>query len=313
MWCKYLMVKDLIPIHRWGRSKLVDKDTGDLPSPPVVARSGIYVPPRVSVKNDGKAIQYSIPRAWPDPVEQLGVDDLARLRRWKVIDTKDGCTGVYKEFMALEEADEDRILRFAERWGPLWSCAVHRDCVWSPALFYPELWDRAPSGCAWAASESVEEFQRRARQVNAALDIAACLLEKKSGEAKDWANLYPGGDDHQFDIRVQRLFLSDIINEHIGPVCAVPLRVRWGFGDHIPAFGMETGLGVLRVVWMQVAEVISGTSGAYQCDACGRLYIRLGRKPPAGGRNFCSRPKCKYGPQKRYRDRMAASRRKKKR
>ncbi len=53
---------------------------------------------------------------------------------------------------------------------------------------------------------------------------------------------------------------------------------------------IDTGWGFPPAVWMSVAQVVSNAKGLLQCDGCGNYYVRRGRKPAAGRRNYC--PAC---------------------
>ena len=49
-------------------------------------------------------------------------------------------------------------------------------------------------------------------------------------------------------------------------------------------------LGFIHVVVFTLAQLLCQARGAYQCDGCGNFYIRSGKRPQTGKRNFC--PQC---------------------
>jgi hypothetical protein len=50
---------------------------------------------------------------------------------------------------------------------------------------------------------------------------------------------------------------------------------------------LHCGLGFLRVVWLHIAQLACGVQVFWQCDGCGELYGRRGRRPQRGRRNYC--------------------------
>ena len=220
------------------------------------------------------------------------------------------------QFLALGEISSDdllhRVREFVLRWGPLWSCASHTDCNWGPSTYSFDSW-RYRFPCTWYCNEPAILFQARARQAAAAIEIAGYLARKEPAPLEDWrqlsarlglheiANLADGRDGTvkrtrqelfdllEVELSVQRRHLMWAVDRFIGGAQGPRFRLFWSQREGRPKMLIDTGLGFLRLVWLQIAQNLSGFKGIYKCDACTGYYVAE-RKPPDGRHHFC--PKC---------------------
>ena len=181
-------------------------------------------------------------------------------------------------FLKLANAKDEQVREFAERWGPLWLCIGHPDCLCSPKIF------SRTSDCVWQPNEPADEFRRRSRQVRAALDISASIVAKRKTIPAQWGDLVMGKPHQPLD-ELQRILLATVVNKYIRGPWGAFLELRWY--ENSSELNLNPGFGFLPLVWMQVAQVMSGSKGLCRCDGCGKYYVRFRRKPARGRHNFC--------------------------
>jgi DNA-directed RNA polymerase subunit RPC12/RpoP len=284
----------------------LEDDNGQLSSP-LGARGGIWVPPEAKLELiEGEPyIFYPVPDDWPStvPVQQLNFGELTNLG-WTY---KDDTDNLLDEFVNLESAAPKKVLRFAQKWGPLWVCTSHskRGEVEAVSFIHPlgplhGSLDHGLAWCSWTPAEAVSAFVREAKRVVAALRIFVSLMlgMKEEEEEKCWAELGFSGrlvfsegttaDDKAF---IKKLLLSKFVESRL-------TEVGFTIGPSLNAksllkIRLVSDLGFIRAVWLQVAQAMTGMRGIYTCDNCGKLYVREGRKPPKGRLNFC--PDCGEG------------------
>jgi hypothetical protein len=256
----------------WDRAEFTDEATGRLEAF-LNPSSGLWFPPHVVTKS--RRLYYPCPKKVAVPISG---DFLFSLydHGWKTepeVDEKRLLEG----FLRLSKPNDERIREFAQNWGPLWLCVKHRNCYCFPDIFGP------PSTCMWLPIEPIEEFRRMSRKVQAALDISACLKLGKKTTPDQWEHLFGAADLPPS--KVQSILLTTAINRYIhGPWGAYP-ELRWY--EKSPEFSLNSGFGFLPLVWMQVAQVLSGARSVSRCDGCEKWYVRTRRKPARGRNNFC--------------------------
>lgn len=222
---------------------------------------------------------------------------------WRVVPNNP--TSVLKDFLRLTEAPPDRVARFAQDHGPLWICGKHwheRLCVFAPVeLGLDAVAPGDIPDCAWHPYEPVTAFRREAHRVKATLDMAADLIRGKPAPRACWKMIgdtrgmsYDGNMSNE-EIGVQRWLLQSHINSWLVATGGSLLAVDWGeeSTDHeemlsrTPRLSVLHGFGVLSTVWIQVAQLVTGAKGVFVCSACREAYIRYGKRPPDGERNYC--------------------------
>lgn len=223
--------------------------------------------------------------------------------------------GLLDEFLQLsklpkantEEIMTQRVERFAGKWGPLWQCIIHEDCLCSDAMSRPDP-------CLWYPLEMVNNFYVEARVADSVLSAAAYLKRGKAAPSRilvDIEEHYPGGNTNQFAemspedgvMRWQYHIITRAIRERltiIGPL----VDFEW-HEEGQTTLRLNTGLGFLRIVWLQIAQRIAG--GRYPCQcanpACGKYFFRE-EKPRPGEDVFCGNELCKKARKALYMQRV---------
>lgn len=185
---------------------------------------------------------------------------------------------MFNKFLKLSEGSPyhpntiERIKEFALRYGPLWEGGYY------PQGRKPAYYKRGN----WYGYENVPQWYEKAKELDAAFEVAMCLLENKKASEEKWLHL-KYEDASEYEIEMQRQLLCGIINTKLKQY--VTLQTMWeknGFKVHI-----DTGLGFLGTLWLNIAQILTKKLMLCICDGCGRPYIRTGRKPQKGRRNFC--------------------------
>jgi hypothetical protein len=66
-----------------------------------------------------------------------------------------------------------------------------------------------------------------------------------------------------------KLYLSLIVNEHLADLRAPRLLLLWA-GDAKLSLG--SGLGFLRAVWVEIAQILGNVKSFFYCVGCGGFY-----------------------------------------
>jgi hypothetical protein len=201
------------------------------------------------------------PRSWPG---------------WHRVDFN--ASAALREFIALNDAEGAR--RFAAKYGPLWACAAHP---------YPCLWrgidpDLDPRGCLWVNREPLDWWLSTASKLRSVLIAADRLRHGQHLRPEDWRDMGWMVPEEAFPVLgAEGLFVSSIIDgelERYGVYLGLNARLE-------PE--LNAGLGFLPALWQQVVATIAGGMLAV-CSSCAWPYVRTGRAPKRGFRNYC--PEC---------------------
>ncbi len=247
---------------------------------------------------------------------------------WKRrIPNDDEVSSLLGDFLRIADADnsevEQVVLGFVKRWGPLWYCANHsfRCPGWIPQPHSYEIsTDYDENKCIWYRSEPIIMFQAKAKQVEAAIQIAGYIANDQPAPFDLFLILDPssaydeliyedgrtvtiqGKDDESRQLQVHRLLTT--INEHLSTSNSPGFVVTWGskrdsltthFELHM---AIQYRWGFFPLVWLQLAQNITGSKGIYRCAACDKWHIPT-RKPREDKRNYClSCQTNKSGPKK---------------
>lgn len=134
----------------------------------------------------------------------------------------------------------------------------------------------------WYGYEEAIQWHLKAKEVEAIFNIAIYLLKGESPSEESWEEIkFEGVFD--FDIEIQRQILASIVTAKLKSI--VGLRVNWDKGFKIT---IDSGLGFMGIIWLHVAQTLTKNFSICTCDGCGKPYVRTGRKPQKGRRNFCS-------------------------
>lgn len=216
-------------------------------------------------------------------------------------------------FMHLADADDERILSFARRWGVLDLCEhgipMTHDVIHSRwdsgkvARCSPLPWerpDRPPDPSA--GREPLDLWRKWARRARALMRIRAALLALEPGSADDWRSYF--GDDqaapgvrveteHGASVELDMSHLCNYVNAWMAVGQVGPRLVKQHGGSVVIRFGATAGGGLLfGMIGLQMMARVSGLGSMAICSSCGELY-KPKRAPAPSRLNFC--PDCGRG------------------
>jgi len=213
---------------------------------------------------------------------------------------RDNPDGMLDAFVRIETAED--VLRFATRWGPLDICAhglpsSHRTFQHSALEFgepEPTLGECWTDGLWQSNKEDLEFYLLYSRAARAILNLAAAAHQGALGEHEDWiASGLPFYTREWMAEQVKvpghlghgRFLISTLVSEwmRIGGIQPV---LFWYSGE--PEFQMSAE--TFGILGLQLMNAVTRAHGFAICSGCGRPYIRTGRRPQAGRRNYC--PTC---------------------
>lgn len=210
---------------------------------------------------------------------------------------KEETEGVLNDFVKLAEGTDEDILAFAKKWGPLWICVKHQDCIWSPNRMKFK-WEGGIDSCLWFPAEPLYFYRHYARLVKAILDIASYLLEGKPAPPSLWKMAGWCEEENKFDVTIQRFFLASSVNGWLSG-SDVTLWLKWD-KEQRPRMNIDTGWGCFQKMWVELAQCLAGVRQLCVCDKCNQLYVRYDRKPQKGRKNYCPTCRSKNAKQKVY-------------
>lgn len=207
------------------------------------------------------------------------------------------------DFVGLKDAPDEGIAAFAQKWGPIWLCHKHRDC-----LFAPWSWYESPSvhDCLWYPAEPVSAFRQLASQVWSLYNLGCRLLKGEAGLDSDWCNIghpefTPPTGRYVEDIPIgwQRQWLSGALNHWISLSGLPSLILDWHSDtegiteqDYAPKMAIMPGLGFFPLVCLHLAQCVCGLRQVIFCPGCTNFYDHTGDRPRKGRIYLCK--VCKY-------------------
>lgn len=273
----------------------------------------IWVPPRQRVVEDteidsvllegegcGKRLVFFVPKDWV--TKNIKADWQTRLNSigWT---KKEDTSSLLDQFIELAEADPkktERFLEFARNWGPLWE----QNPKTGAAL---DQYNLAP----WV--ESIEVWRLNAIEVKILIRIAALLHQNELASINDWKTLYippenlviialgdekgeefiekrntffdnKENDRSFYSLDKQREELMNYVNFKIISEYGVKLFIIWRGED--PELIISPKLGFINAVWYQLIQAIA-RNNCYICSGCSKIYLRIGKRPKKGQKNYC--------------------------
>lgn len=226
-------------------------------------------------------------------------------------------TGLLEEFVALADADEDKYLQYASRWGLLELCKEH----YEPTNHNQNCEPMVPSRMVvlgttnipakehrqilLSVGEPISACRTQARFAKSLLNIAAKLHQGELGSEQDWQTLH--FDDSGFLGRDQvewrkNKSLSDIVAFETSLIVEGVNTYWLGTGGVQPriyrkasrptiTFECPKPYGKLFAnLAIQLMMAISQIDSLAICSACGQSYMPK-RRPKASQRRYCN--KCK--------------------
>jgi hypothetical protein len=228
-------------------------------------------------------------------------------------------------FVKIESADD--VLDFAQRYGVLCLCehrlpASHTDnCL--PEIVNLSQWVSRSKGQCY--SEPIEPWLVFAKAARSTLKLAVDLFDGIHGSADDWSAsllaIVPNASSDLLD------FLSDVPKQYPPRQLLAGIVYLWlEHGDARIAVNWDRDEPVLElttssratptfgVLAHQLALAITRSNQIAGCTGCGVLYLREGRRPQKGRRNYCN--ECRDSPipgndrQRALRSRQSSKKRK---
>lgn len=225
-------------------------------------------------------------------------------------------SGMLEEFVALADAEDDKYLQYASKWGLLELCKEHCEPVNHNQNCEPLVpfrlvvfgtTDRPAKEhreMLLSVGEPIFAWRTRARFARALLNIAARLHEDQVGSDEDWETLH--FDEAGFlgwnhaerrketnfsDIAYERSLIADGVNTYWLQVGGVQPRIYWRTSRPTTAFECPKPYGKLFAnLAIQLMMAISQLDSLAICSACGQSYMPK-RRPKANQRRYC--PECK--------------------
>jgi hypothetical protein len=219
--------------------------------------------------------------------------------------------GMLEEFVVLADAEEQKFLEYASRWGLLELCKEHfaptshnNNC--EPIIpFRTVVW--GPTGKAakdhhkmlLAVGEPISAWRDYARFARALLNIAAKLHQGEIGKDEDWKTLhfdeagYLGWDHAErrksknfSDIDFEKSLVAGGVNYWLESGGVQP-KVSWKASRPIITFECPKPYGKLFAnLAIQLMMAVSQVDAVAICSACGQSYMPK-RRPKSNQRRYC--------------------------
>jgi hypothetical protein len=184
------------------------------------------------------------------------------------------------------------VVRFASRFGVLGICGhglPHTHNAQCPLMYAtPRTWNPV----YW---EPLDRWLYYANYARSMLSVASAMHQGEKAQAEDWTLLYEGvgglGVPEEINKAFRQMpslaqtFFAYVVNWWMR-IGGVSPSLSWGGPAHPePQFRLTAGtFGLLGV---QLMAAVTRSQDVYICDGCGLPYLRDGRKPQAGRRNYC--------------------------
>ncbi len=201
---------------------------------------------------------------------------------------------IFDGFVRLSDAEPDKILAYARRWGPIGFCehdlpSTHNLQVLGPDRIGVGLCD--PRGWPDHCWEPIQLWRKYSLQGRALLNIASRLNENKSGNQEDWKCLdcweFPGTGVPLWQCRTvhQRTSVAFELNRWL-EIGGVRLAVECFKHSYSISLQPPYHLGVFGAIACQLAFAIARADGLAICSGCGQAYTPT-RRPTVDRRNYC--------------------------
>lgn len=240
--------------------------------------------------------------------------------------------GMLEEFVSLADADENKFLEYACRWGLLELCKEHfmptnHNYTCEPIVPFrmvvfgvTDKPAREHREKLLSEGEPISAWRDYARFAKAILNIAAKLHEGEIGSDEDWDTLH--FDEAGFlgwnyaserrkakkfpDLDFERSLIATGVNDYWLGISGVQPRFAWETSRPIISFACPKPYGKLFAnLAIQLMMAVTQLDSLAICSACGESY-KPKRRPKNNQRRYC--PNCKKVAQ---RDASAAYRRRK--
>jgi len=189
-----------------------------------------------------------------------------------------------RNFIALAEAEEKAILRYAREWGVLGLCehlvpsAHSREC--------------RPIGWPDCCTEPITAWRRYAKEASILIKLSLDLARGTPPKKQDWAALPLRRSPRS--VEAGRLLVAERVNQWLAWGGVRP-TLTWRKDAPEMSLGGTNLFGVLAI---QLMCAVSRTDGVAICCGCGAGYLPPYRKPRDGERHYCEECRRRKVPQR---------------
>ena len=199
---------------------------------------------------------------------------------------RDAEDGMLDAFVRLE--DEPDVLKFAQRWGPLRLCSHNLTSRHGTQTIFFDVEGKCETG---KDEEPLEAWFLWADSARALLSVAANLHQGQEPSLDVWrraeqmlnprATRASESTVRQSKLWESQIYCGDLVWAWLD-IARISPKFTW---DGTPQFFLWTD--AFGTLGLQLAQAIARSHGLAVCDGCGVAYMRQGRKPQVGRRNYC--------------------------
>ena len=196
------------------------------------------------------------------------------------------------------------VVRFVEKWGPMWKCRAHSLC------YINQGGGDYEGECFWKPFEAIEDYLSLFKffkfialfKMSVSLPISREEIESQKPDLPEY--------NEEMDAMLRLLAISDentgrafslwyfsrlfLYKNHFNLFFSIDLGTS-PFPTFKPTWNM--GLGFARIAWFTLFKAIyndgEGDSDLSICSKCLSPYFRIGRRQKQGQKNYCE--KCRRG------------------
>jgi len=207
--------------------------------------------------------------------------------------------GLLDAFVSLAKASDEKILSYANRWGPLALCEKHKLPLTHPpvngidycgklharSITYRDLNGNRATGKA--PSEPLESWRNYAAGAKALLNLAASLHLGEPGQLEDWRTLGETEQPTGITTKVRRENARWIFSQTVQTwLRNAGIRVVYQWLGETPELTIG-GQWLFGALSLQLAMAVGQSGGLATCTACSIFYTPS-RRPRSGQRHYCA-------------------------
>lgn len=234
-----------------------------------------------------KVLSQQLEGIWVHPGTKIKDKNFIAFPNGEGWERKEDNKGLLEEFRSLASAKRNKkIEKFAQKWGPLWvdiKPGNNKKYLLEPIETYREQAQAFQDIITWFAYIKKDDKQPPKELVDRtpipAFNVADIFNEKIKSKPIEM----PQKDKYsEEDKETIKRILINRIQENID---TMKFELIWDKEE--PKLEIRYGFGIIPIVWLQLAQALSESSGIYLCNGCKKYYVREGKAPAKGRYNFC--------------------------